>query len=112
MISKQLKKYLTGLSLIAVVSMSNLSDASAADALVEEGRLFARKQCARCHSIGKEGNSPFEKAPPFRTFSEKWPLESLEEALAEGIVVGHASMPEFKLAPRQIGALISYLKTL
>jgi hypothetical protein len=39
-------------------------------------------------------------------------VESLEEALAEGIVSGHPTMPEFRLDPGQIQDLISYLKTL
>ncbi len=91
---------------------TGISQVQAENDLVEEGQQYARKNCARCHSVEKTGESPFKKAPPFRTFAEKWPLESLEEALAEGIVVGHSKMPEFKLEPRQIGALISYLKSL
>jgi hypothetical protein len=32
--------------------------------------------------------------------------------LAEGIVTGHPTMPEFRLDPDQIENLIAYLKTL
>jgi len=39
-------------------------------------------------------------------------VESLEEALGEGIVSGHPNMPEFRLDPGQVGDLISYLKWL
>lgn len=98
--------------MMAFYAGTGISHVYAEDDLVEEGQQYARKNCARCHSVEKTGESPFKKAPPFRTFAEKWPLESLEEALAEGIVVGHSKMPEFKLEPRQIGALISYLKSL
>ncbi|MBI4274414.1 MAG: cytochrome c, partial [Rhizobiales bacterium] len=38
--------------------------------------------------------------------------ESLEEALGEGIVTGHPSMPEFRLDPGQIGDLIAFLKSM
>jgi hypothetical protein len=34
------------------------------------------------------------------------------EALAEGIVTGHPSMPEFRLDPGQVQDVISYLKSL
>ncbi len=34
------------------------------------------------------------------------------EALAEGIVTGHPTMPEFRLEPDQIHDLLSFLKTL
>ena len=34
------------------------------------------------------------------------------QAFAEGIVTGHPSMPEFRLAPDQINGVIAYLKSL
>jgi mono/diheme cytochrome c family protein len=43
---------------------------------------------------------------------QRYPVETLEEALAEGITTGHPSMPEFRLEPDQINAVISYLKSL
>jgi len=81
-------------------------------ASVERGRAYARSHCARCHSIDEKSASPFEAAPPFRTLHERYPVESLEEALAEGIVTGHPAMPEFRLEPNQIADFIAFLKTL
>jgi cytochrome c len=86
--------------------------AFAAEPDVVAGRAFAEKNCSRCHAIGKTGASPFKPAPPFRTFAAKWPLEDIEESLAEGIVVGHPAMPEFTLSPDEIDNLIAYLKTI
>jgi cytochrome c len=79
---------------------------------VERGFNFARVNCARCHSIDKVTPSPLAIAPPFRILHERYPVESLEEALAEGIVTGHPSMPEFRLEPDQIGDFIAFLKSL
>ena len=56
--------------------------------------------------------SPLKIAPPFRTLHLRYPIETLGEALAEGINTGHAAMPEFELDPDQIHDLLSYLKTL
>jgi cytochrome c len=81
-------------------------------ASIERGRAFARAHCARCHAIGKAGSSPLAPAPPFRTLHQRYPVESLEEALAEGIVTGHPKMPEFVLEPDQIGDFIAFLKSL
>ena len=78
----------------------------------EKGQEIANELCARCHSITRDGESPFAEAPPFRTFVAKWPLESLEEALAEGIVVGHPAMPEFIFGPEDIQNLLSYIGSL
>jgi hypothetical protein len=39
-----------------------------------------------------------------------YPIESLAEAFAEGIIVGHVDMPEVKFRPEEIDAVIAYLK--
>jgi cytochrome c len=89
-----------------------LDIASAQSPQAQRGMTFARVHCARCHSIDKVTPSPLAVAPPFRTLHQRYPVESLEEALAEGIVTGHPSMPEFRLEPDQVGNLIAFLKTL
>ncbi len=79
---------------------------------LEAGQKLASAKCASCHSIKKAGDSPNKEAPPFRTFAQKWPLESLEESLAEGIVTGHQDMPEFVLTPPEIDAFLIFLGSL
>ncbi len=88
-----------------------LTAAAQAESPVDRGREIASANCSRCHAIGVKGESPNPKSPPFRTLSEKYPLTDLEEALAEGIVVGHegAQMPPFAFSAEQIGALLAYL---
>jgi len=76
------------------------------------GKTFAHTNCARCHSIDRVTQSPLKIAPPFRTLHNRYPVETLAEALAEGIQTGHPTMPEFRLDPDQIHDLLSYLKTL
>ena len=89
-----------------------LKPAVAASPQEQRGRIFAMNNCARCHSIDRISPSPLKIAPPFRTLHKRYPVESLGEALAEGIQTGHPTMPEFKLDPGQIGDLLAYLKTL
>lgn len=76
------------------------------------GLAFARANCATCHAIDRSSESPLKAAPPFRSLHKRYPVEALAEALAEGISTGHPAMPEFSLAPAQIGDLIAFLKTL
>jgi mono/diheme cytochrome c family protein len=78
----------------------------------QRGLNFVRANCARCHSIDKVSQSPLKIAPPFRTLHLRYPVESLQEAFAEGIRTGHDNMPEFRLEADQIGDVIAYLKTL
>ena len=51
-----------------------------------KGEVLVKENCSRCQAIGKEGNSPHPEAPPFRTLSNRYPIEDLSESLAEGIV--------------------------
>jgi mono/diheme cytochrome c family protein len=78
----------------------------------EQGKRLALTYCARCHAIDKVSPSPLKIAPPFRTLHERYPVGMLEEALAEGIVTGHPTMPEFRFDGDQIGDFLAFLKTL
>ena len=101
----------------AIVAVATLLSSSAQSENVlspaaQRGFVFVRAHCASCHAIDKVSNSPLPLAPPFRTLHKRYPVESLEEALAEGIITGHPSMPEFKLDPGQVADVIAYLKSL
>jgi len=96
----------------ALVALTLTTPALAASPAEQRGRTYARSHCARCHAIDRIGQSPFQPAPPFRTLHQRYPIETLGEALAEGIVTGHPAMPEFQLRPNEIHDLLSYLKTL
>jgi cytochrome c len=78
----------------------------------QRGFVIVRTNCSRCHAVGKVGDSPLPIAPRFRTPHERYPVEDLEEPLAEGIVTGHPTMPEFRFDPGQVGDIIAYLKSL
>jgi mono/diheme cytochrome c family protein len=79
---------------------------------VQRGVVIARTYCVKCHSIDKVSPSALSAAPPFRDLHKKYPVEGLEEALAEGVVTGHPSMPEFRFEADQIGDFIAFLNTL
>jgi cytochrome c553 len=95
------------LTLLLLVSVAPTS----AEMLVGSGREIAKTFCGRCHAIGAHGESPNPKSPPFRLLGKKYPLSNLEEALSEGIVVGHEGeeMPPFAFSAQQIEALLAYL---
>jgi cytochrome c len=95
-----------------LVALGGTAQAQGLQPVEQRGFTFVRVHCARCHSVDKVTESPLKIAPPFRTLHQRYPVESLEEALAEGIVTGHPSMPEFRLDPGQIRDVIAFLKTL
>jgi cytochrome c len=95
-----------------LVTLMLITPALAASPAEQRGKTFALTNCARCHSIDRVTQSPLKIAPPFRTLHLRYPIETLGEALAEGIETGHPTMPTFQLDPDQIHDLLSYLKTL
>jgi cytochrome c len=86
--------------------------AAADQARLKRGEELLQRDCSRCHAVGRTGASPHKGAPAFRTLGQRYPVESLEEALAEGIVSGHPDMPEFSFDPTDVGAIIAYLKSI
>lgn len=82
------------------------------DAREKRGETIALTNCARCHAVGRYGESPLKAAPPFRKLHERYPVTDLAEALAEGITTGHPAMPEFRLDPDEADNLIAYLQSL
>src|SRR5260370_16499195 len=95
-----------------LVTLTLMTPALAASPAEQRGKTFALTNCARCHSIDRVTQSPLKIAPPFRTLHLRYPIETLGEALAEGIETGHPTMPAFQLDPDQINDLLSSLKTL
>ena len=93
---------------IAVVALGQTAIAQN----LKHGEELLVKNCASCHAVGRNGESSNKLAPPFRTLGQRYPVESLEESLGEGIMSGHPDMPEFKFDARDVGAIIVYLKSI
>ena len=79
---------------------------------IQRGHELARAHCAVCHAIGAVGDSPAPEAPAFRTLSRNYRVADLEEALAEGISVGHPAMPQFAFGGDDAHALVVYLQSI
>lgn len=105
-----IRQIASGGLLIAIVQACCAAPAAASNP--QQGKRLALTYCAKCHAIDKVSPSPLRIAPPFRTLHKRYPVETLQEALAEGIVTGHPTMPEFSFDADQVGDFIAYLKTL
>jgi mono/diheme cytochrome c family protein len=99
-------------SAVCACGLAGPAAAQDAAALLQRGQTIVTRDCAACHAVGRSGTSRLREAPAFRTLGRRYPIESLEEALAEGIVTGHAAMPEFRFDPSDVGAIIAYLKSI
>jgi cytochrome c len=108
---------LVGLTAAVAINLAALlvlpaTAAGVLDPAAQRGLVLVQANCARCHAIRRIGGSPLKIAPPFRALHLRYPVEDLQEPLAEGIVTGHPTMPEFRFDPGQVGDVIAYLKSL
>ena len=89
-----------------------LAQPSPAEASIARGRVLVQKNCGMCHAIGPVGDSPNPLAPHFRELHERYPVEDLAEALAEGIIVGHPLMPELRFSAEEVSDIVAYLESI
>ena len=84
---------------------------AAAEGDVKAGAALARQHCASCHAIAGTGPSANPAARPFRGITKDWPADSIAEALAEGIRIGHGTRPmlDIDLSIEEIADLVAYL---
>lgn len=77
------------------------------------GEDSVRRRCSACHAVGADDQSPNPRSPPLRDIAQRYPVDNLEEALAEGIYVGHNSpMPPFALEADEVADITAYLRQL
>ncbi len=78
--------------------------------LTQKGEVIVREHCGRCHAVGLTGSSPNEDAPPFRTLSSKYPIDSLAESSPKASV----RAPGYALVftPHDVDAIIDYMQSI
>jgi cytochrome c len=81
-------------------------------ALESRGESLLITNCSRCHAVGRAGQSTHPDAPAFRTLGQRYPIEVLAEALAEGLSSGHPDMPEFRFEIDDVNAILAYLESI
>lgn len=95
----------------AVFILATLSIAHAADTeMLAAGKALVTENCAACHAVDITDASAHAEAPAFRTLSARYPVQQLEEALAEGIMSGHPDMPEFAFEVDDVERIIAWLE--
>jgi mono/diheme cytochrome c family protein len=110
MIGQGFKRIAAGGMVLAAIMLDGVAPLAASNP--DHGRRLAMTHCARCHAIDRVSPSPLKIAPPFRTLHQRYPVDTLEEALGEGIVTGHPTMPQFRFDADEVGDFIAFLKTL
>jgi cytochrome c len=96
--------WIVALGLVAMFPAS----ANAQDtARQRQGQIIVANKCGSCHAVGRFDESRNPKALALRTLHERYPVESLAEALAEGTITPEE--PEFSFSSREVRAIIAYI---
>src|SRR4051794_24774562 len=75
------------------------------------GRDLSRAWCSSCHGIlPGELHSPVPRAPSFSVLTRKTPMT--DAALRVFLATPHATMPNIRLTPRELDAVIAYMSSL
>ncbi|MGU9979200.1 c-type cytochrome [Phreatobacter sp. HK31-P] len=98
--------------LIAACLLPDLAAAQSQRVLIRRGETLVRQHCALCHGVGREDTSRYPNAPLFRELSKRYPVDVLEEALAEGFTSGHPAMPEYTFSADRAAAIVAYLMSI
>ena len=100
----------TRIALLTVACLLTAAWPALAGDDLKRGERLLQQKCGSCHATAKTGDSPRKDAPAFRTLGQRYPIDSLEESLGEGIMSGHPDMPEFSFDADEVGDIITYLK--
>ncbi len=91
-------------SSIGILSASNIM---AADL---PGAALAQQWCAACHAVKPGQVSPNPKAPAFTAIAAE--PSATEYSLSVFLKTTHATMPNYKIDPDDIDALVDYIRSL
>jgi cytochrome c len=86
-----------------------LASAHAEESMLARGQRLIEVNCARCHSIGESGTSPFQPAPPFREVAKNYSQDELVDGFMEGLAVRHPAMPDWDMTMDQAEAIATYI---
>ena len=107
---------LIGFSVIAAFALISAAAGPAKAAPSAEDLKYGEDllitHCGSCHATGRADASRRPDAPAFRLLGRRYPIDSLEESLGEGIMSGHPDMPEISFGADDVGAIIDYLKSI
>jgi mono/diheme cytochrome c family protein len=99
-------------ALVLILLSATALPALAQPAAVARGQRLAESVCAKCHAIGRKGDSPAQGAPRFRDLTALNNGRSIDEIFAKGVLVLHPGMPSLAMSDREQDDLLAYLRSL
>lgn len=100
------------LFLIATTLLADPAHAGDDAASIAEGKRLAEINCARCHNLSAEGESPLTDAPPFREIAKNYDRYELVDGFMEGLAVRHPLMPDWDVTEPQAQELAAFVMSL
>ena len=77
-----------------------------------QGAVFARRECAGCHTVRGDSVSPKAGAPTFEDIAKRYVDNRLDWELETITQVGHYSMPAKAMSKADIADVTAYIRSL
>lgn len=100
------------LALLAGSAGAQTAPTPLVDPVLARGQELAVNYCGGCHAVDRTDPTPNPEAFAFRDLHDRYPVESLAESLAEGIMTGHPDMPQFAFSAEDVTAITAYLNSI
>ena len=100
------------LPILALALLAGPAVAGDKAANIAEGKRLAEINCARCHNLSTEGESPLTDAPPFREIAKNYDRYELIDGFMEGLAVRHPLMPDWDVTQPQAEELTDFVMSL
>lgn len=100
------------LPLLAASLLATPALAADKAASIAAGKRLAEINCARCHNLEAEGESPLTDAPPFREIARNYDRYELIDGFMEGLAVRHPLMPDWEVTEPQAEELTDFVLSL
>lgn len=83
--------------------------ASQAEQEAAKGKALLEANCARCHAVTADTESPLKAAPNLWIVLGSWPSERLDVEMADGVAPRHRDMPRVEFSAEEIDNIYVYL---
>ena len=103
------RRTLSALVSLIAFGLVGCAAVTADEPTIAQGQKVATANCAACHAVTLADSSPRADAPPLRDLYKRYSNHDLRRAVEQGIHIGHADMPTFRLGARDAQALAAYL---
>jgi len=108
MMEEQVIRWLAATGTTLLLALDCLA-APQAEVEAAKGKALLETNCAQCHAVAADKQSPLKQAPNLWVVLGSWPSERLDIEMADGVAPRHPDMPRVEFSAEEIDNIYAYL---